>query len=225
MTETVFSGVELLPESVTPRQLFILLHGFGTNAADMLPVAERLRRAYPDAAFLLPEGTYALGDSGRRRQWFDIEGIAEESRSQRIAEAMPTLLALVRQAQDRLQILSSDTALVGFSQGGIMALEFSARHDGNAGRILVFSGRYGKLPEAAPELTTIHLFHGERDSVIPVQHAYAAYAALTDLQGDVTLDLVADGGHEITDALIDKAVHRLQTCVPLRSWKRALDSA
>ncbi|MHB0990605.1 MAG: esterase [Burkholderiales bacterium] len=225
MTDTVFSGVELLPESVNPRQLFILLHGFGTNAADMVPLAERFRSAYPDAAFLIPEGTYALGEAGTRRQWFDIEGVAEENRPQRIADAMPALLALVRQAQDRLKILSSDTALVGFSQGGIMALEFSTRHDGNAGRILVFSGRYGKLPEVAPELTTIHLFHGELDRVIPVDHAYAAYAALTDLQGDVTLDLAADCGHEITDALIDKAVSRLQTCVPLRSWKRALDSA
>lgn len=225
MTETVFSGVEWLPDSTKPKQLFILLHGFGTNASDMLQVAERFRTAYPAAAFLMPEGTYALGDSTIRRQWFDIEGIAEENRAARIAEAMPALHAVVQQAQDRLKIFPSDTALVGFSQGGIMALEFSAAHDGNAGRVVVFSGRYAKLPEVAPELTTIHLLHGERDSVIPVEQAYAAYAALTDLQGDVTLDLAPDAGHEIPELLMDRAIYRLQTCVPLRSWKRALDSA
>ena len=225
MTETVLAGIELLPVAITPRQLFILLHGFGTNAADMLPVAQRFRMAYPDAAFLIPEGTYALGDSLARRQWFDIEGIAETSRPARLAEAMPALHALVQEAQNRLKILSSDTALIGFSQGSIMALEFSAAHDGSAGRILVFSGRYARLPEVAPELTTIHLLHGEQDRVIPVEHAHAAYAALTALQGDVTLDLVADAGHEISESLLDKAIYRLQTCVPLRSWKRALDSA
>lgn len=225
MIESVFSGIEFLPPSIKPRQLFILLHGVGADASDLLPLAQQFRKVYPDAGFLIPQGTFAVGQAGNARQWFERVGVSDENRPERIADAMPALHALVRQAQDRLNILSSDTALVGFSQGGMMALEFSAAHDGNVGRVLAFSGRYARLPERAPEFTTIHLLHGERDSVIPVEHAHAAYETLINLQGDVTLDLVPSAGHEISDALMERAIYRLQTCVPLRSWKRALDSA
>ena len=106
-----------------------------------------------------------------------------------------------------------------------MALEFSIRHDGGVGRVLAFSGRLAQLPEKAPELTTLHLLHGESDQVIPVAHAYTAYERLMELNGDVTLDVASSVGHELHPALADRAIHRLQTCIPLRSWNQALKSA
>lgn len=155
----------------------------------------------------------------------DQRKVTEENRPSRVAEAMPALHTLVRQTQDRYQVVQTDTALAGFSQGAIMALEYSVAHDGVVGRVLAFSGRFAQLPEKAPELTTLHLLHGESDRVIPVSHAYAAYARLTELQGDATLDVGSSVGHEIHPALADRAINRLQTCIPLRSWKQALNNA
>ncbi|MDA8328484.1 MAG: esterase [Betaproteobacteria bacterium] len=222
MTEYIFRGIELLPGSVRPKQLFILLHGVGTNSSDMVPLANQLRTVYPDAAFLIPEGTFPFDGGGEGRQWFSLSGLTEENSPARITEAMQPLFTLVRHAQDRLTVLPPDTALVGFSQGAMMALEFSAAHDGRVGRVLAFSGRYAKLPEKAPELTTVHLFHGENDNIIPVEHAYEAYERLLELQGDVTVDIAPSVGHGIDASLAGSAIHRLQTCVPLRSWKQAL---
>ena len=224
MTESVFQGIELLPESGSVKQLFILLHGVGAKSSDLVPLANKLQGVFPDAAFLLPDGTFPFDGGGNGRQWFSIRGITEENRASRVAEAIPALHTLVRQAQDRFKVLQSDTALVGFSQGAIMALEFSLIHDGHVGRVLAFSGRFAKLPEKAPELTTLHLLHGEDDPVIPVEHAYAAYEKLTQLQGDATLDVASSVGHEIHDVLSDRAITRLQTCIPLRSWNQALNS-
>jgi phospholipase/carboxylesterase len=225
MTRKGFPGVELLPETGIAKQLFILLHGVGSSPSDLVPLAKKLRDTFPGAAFLLPEGTYPFDGGGSGRQWFSIRSITEENRISRVAEAMPGLHALVNKAQDRFKVLQSDTALIGFSQGAIMALEFSIVHDGGVGRVLAFSGRFAKLPEKAPELTTLHLLHGENDPVIPVIHAQAAFEKLMDMNGDATLDLAASVGHEINAALADRALHRLQTCIPLRSWKKALDGA
>jgi phospholipase/carboxylesterase len=225
MAEQIFQGIELLPEAKAVEQLFILLHGVGAKSSDLVPLANKLRDAFPSAACLLPDGTFPFDGGGNGRQWFSISGVTEENRAARIAGAIPALHALVRHAQDHFKILQSDTALVGFSQGAIMAMEFSVIHDGNVGRVLAFSGRFAKLPEKAPELTTLHLLHGEDDPVIPVEHAYAAYETLMHLQGDATLDVASSVGHEIHAALSDRAIHRLQTCVPLRSWKQALNSA
>lgn len=88
--------------------------------------------------------------------------------------------------------------------------------------MLAFSGRFARLPEKAPELTTVHLFHGERDDAVPVSHAYAAYDMLESLGADVTLDIAASVGHALNPALVARAIYRLQTCVPLRTWLRAL---
>lgn len=231
MAEQIFQGIELLPETTAARQLFILLHGVGARPSDLVPLAGKFREAYPEAAFLLPEGTFPFDGAGpfdsggNRRQWFSTSGVTEDNRVSRVAGAMPALHAMVRHAQDRLKVLQPDTALVGFSQGAIMALEFSVAHDGHVGRVLAFSGRFAKLPEKAPGLTTLHLLHGEDDRVIPVEHAHAAYERLMDLNGDATLDVASSVGHEIHAALADRAIYRMQTCIPLRSWKQALNSA
>jgi phospholipase/carboxylesterase len=225
MDQISFEGVELLPDALPVKQLFILLHGVGARPADLLPLANKLRAAFPSAAYLLLQGSHPFDGGGSGRQWFSISGVTEVNRKSRVTEAMPGLHAKVKYAQDRFNVLQSDTALIGFSQGAIMALEFSIAHDGGVGRVLAFSGRFAQLPENAPELTTLHLLHGENDPVIPVAHAQAAFERLTELNGDATLDLASSVGHEINAALADRAINRLQTCIPLRSWKKALDSA
>ncbi len=220
-----FQGIELLPKSKKVDQLFILLHGVGSSSADLLPLANKIRLAFPNAAFMLPDGTFPFDGGGSGRQWFSISGITEENRVSRLADALAPLHALIRDAQNRFKVMQPDTALLGFSQGAIMALEYSVLHDGSVGRALAFSGRFAKLPEKAPELTTLHLLHGEDDPVIPAAHAIAAYERLMQLQGDATLDIASSVGHEIHPALSDRAIYRLQTCIPLRSWEHALKSA
>ena len=225
MSEQNFQGIELLPTAVPVKQLFILLHGVSASSSDLLPLANKLRGVFPNAAFLLPEGTFPFDSGASGRQWFSIRGITEANRSERVAAAMSSLFDLIHQAQARFKILQSDTALIGFSQGAIMALEFSMAHDGKVGRVLAFSGRFAKIPDKAPELTTLHLLHGENDPVIPAFHAQTAYARLMELNGDATLDIASLVGHEIHPALADQAIHLLQTCIPLRSWKKALEGA
>lgn len=220
-----FQGLELWPETKQAKQLFILLHGLGAQAADLLPLAEQLKDEFPQAGFFLPEATFPFDGGGSGRQWYSNTGINETNRAARVASAMPALLAAVSHAQNRFNVLQSDTALAGFSQGAIMALQFALMHDGLVGRVLAFSGRFAELPEKAPELVTLHLLHGEEDRVIPVAHAHAAYERLMHIEGDVTLDVAAGVGHEIHRSLSERAIHRLKTSIPLRSWKQAMQSA
>jgi len=220
----MYQGLELWPEAMQPQQLFILLHGLGAQASDMVPLADRLKDEFPQAAFFLPDATYPFDGGGNGRQWYSNSGINDENRAARVADAMPALFALVSYAQKRFNVLQTDTALAGFSQGAIMALQFSVQHDGQVGRVLAFAGRFAALPDKAPELTTLHLLHGADDSVIPAEHALAAYERMLQLGGDATLDVEPGVGHEIHPLLCDRAIHRLKSSIPLRSWKRALNN-
>jgi phospholipase/carboxylesterase len=225
MAENKFQGLELWPGTKQAKQLFILLHGLGAQAADLIPLANRLKDEFPQAGFFLPDATFPFEGGGSGRQWYSNSGVNENNRAARVASAMPALQVMVSHAQKRFNVLQSDTALAGFSQGAIMALQFAVLHDGKVGRVLAFSGRFAELPETAPELTTLHLLHGEEDQVIPVAHAHAAYERLIQIEGDVTLDVAAGVGHEIHKTLSERAIHRLKTSIPLRSWKQAMKSA
>lgn len=216
-----------LPAEGAPAQLMVLLHGVGSRGEAMAPLATQLRRAFPQAAIVAPDGFEAFdGDAaGLARQWFSLAGITEDNRPARVAEALPALADWVRRTQRELGVAEAATALWGFSQGAIMALELVQAHDGLAGRVLAFAGRYARLPAAAPALTTLHLLHGGADPVIPADHARAALERLGELNGDATLDVAAGVGHEINGALLQCALHRLSSHIPRRTWAEALGAA
>lgn len=218
--------LQWLPAQGRPEQLMLVLHGVGDSAAGMAPLAEALRRAFPQAAVLAPDGfdpfdgdpSGALGG----RQWFSRQGLDEGNRVQRVRQMLPKLAAWVRGAQQATGVGSAATALIGFSQGAICALELAQAEDGLAGRVLAFAGRYATLPERALQHTTLHFFHGADDDVIAADHARAAMQRVAELQGDATIDIVQGLGHELPGALVDCAIDRLRTHIPHRTWAAAL---
>jgi len=220
MSTGPFETLELLP-ATAPRQLFVLLHDAGGSAMDMMALANLIGDSFTEAAVVMPEGIESIHLGKTERQWFPTFELTDANHPERVDRAVPPLATFIRQQQERFGILQSDTALAGFSQGATLALALSDQHDGLVGRVLAFSGRYATWPEKAPTLTTIHLLHGQLDKVVPAQLAQQAYAELMALGADATCDIASTIGHELHPALMEQAVHRLQTCVPLRFWRSA----
>jgi phospholipase/carboxylesterase len=128
----------------------------------------------------------------------------------------------VQEQQQRLGVGPAATAIGGFSQGAILALALAMAHDGIAGRVLAFAGCLTAPPAAAPQHTTLHLFHGASDEVIPADGSRQALAWCAELDGDATLDIAAGIGHVLHPALIDCCLHRLKSHIPKRTWRAAL---
>ncbi|MDQ3058838.1 MAG: esterase [Pseudomonadota bacterium] len=203
-TETI----ELLSMAAQPRLLMVLLHDAGGTALDMLALGQRLGDAFAEAAVLIPEGL-----SGPARAQDNPEA------SEALAARVQTLAAFLQAQQQRLDVLQTDTALAGWGAGATLALALAHAHDGLVGRVLAFGGSYATWPGQAPQLTTLHLLHGARDPVEPLARVREGFERLMALKADATLDVAKSLGHELHPALIDQAIKRLQTCVPLRFWK------
>ena len=218
--------LQWLPAAGRAEQLMILLHGWGASAAAMAPLAMALRAEFPQAALLAPEGFEPVDGALAGRQWFQMNGsdgpLTEANRPARVAAVLPRLADWVRAAQAATGVGPAATALVGFSQGAVIALELAQLHDGLAGRVLSFSGRYATLPDRALAQTTLHFFHGATDSVIPAAQARLAMERLAALHGDATIDIAAGVGHELPAALVRCAIERLRTHIPHRTWAAAL---
>ncbi len=217
--------IEWLPAQGDPEQLIVLLHGWGEDGSAMAPLAQALRAQFPQAAVLAPDAPGLAGAGKGGRQWYGIRQLDPVTWPARVAAALVVLEPWVRAQQQRLRVAPAATALGGFSQGAILALELATRQDGIAGRVLAFGGRYMVAPSVAPRHATIHLFHGSADKIIPDSGSRDALTALSELQGDATID-IADGiGHELHPVLIARALHRLKTHIPMRTWQAALGAA
>jgi phospholipase/carboxylesterase len=206
--------------SGAPKQLFLLFHGVGAAPDDLVPLGKILAQAFPQSAVVSvqapDECPYSNGF-----QWFSVDGITEALRPERTARALPLFEQTVQTWQQAFGLGPEATALVGFSQGAIMALASSQSERVLAGRIVALSGRFSVLPDKAPAQCSLHLIHGKQDTVIPYAHTVHAAERLVQLGADVTADVIPFVGHEINEEIADLIIERLTTHVPKRYWEAA----
>ena len=228
------SALAHMPDQGAPDLLYLLLHGAGATAEQMAPLARRLVQEYPQAAVLClnaPDafvvGAPTASDLlvAPARQWFSDYRIDDASRAIRVAAAVPPLVASVRSLQQRFGVAWERTALAGFAQGALLALEAVQAEPRLAGRVLAFAGRHVAAPAHVPADTTVHFMHGMADDVVSYRAAVDSARHLMALGGDVTADVLPDIGHELHPALMDKAIVRLRTFLPKKVWRQAMSEA
>jgi len=197
-----------------PQQLMLLFHGVGASADDMLPLGRALSEEFPDAFVV---SVAAPADSGAQggREWFSVRDIDEQNRPARVDAALPVFIETVRDWQRQAGVDTDAVALIGFSQGGIMALEATREQPAIAGRVVSIGGRFAQLPAAPNAGTTLHLLHGKLEAA---QHLVA-------IGGDVTADVIPFVGHQINDDVATLLIERLRGHLPRRTWEAALQAA
>lgn len=163
-----------------PDALVILLHGFGSDGADLMPLADAWAPSLPGAVFAAPDAPFA-GEYGAGRQWFGIAGVTEQSRPQRITAARAEFDRVIAAQIERHGFGGrlDRVVLAGFSQGSMMLLDavVSGRWPVAAG--VAFSGRLASPPPFAPAGNTrLLLLHGTADGVVPPTGTTEALVAL-----------------------------------------------
>ncbi len=201
--------LELAPhEGGSPSRLLVFLHGAGSTPEAIAPLALAWQYKFPRASVLIMQGLEAAR-VGRGRDWFDPSGTGREQQK-RAAPAADALVARIAEAQARLGVSPEQTVLVGFSQGGSLALEVARRHGACAGIVVSHAGRL--LSPLAPDTRispTVHLLHGELDSVVLAEQSIRAFRALRDAGAHVSLDILSDGIHSIGQDMVNVGTARV----------------
>jgi phospholipase/carboxylesterase len=102
----------------------------------------------------------------------------------------------VQTLQSQFHVTPEATTLIGFSQGGIMALEATQQPIVLARRVIGLSTRFGASPKTVP-WSPVTLVHGDQDTVILHAYAQQAHDEIAALGGDVTLNVVSGLAHQI----------------------------
>jgi phospholipase/carboxylesterase len=167
-----------------PKQLVIFLHGYGADGNDLIALGREWARLLPDAAFVSPHAPEELpGGFFGGRQWFALETRSEHEWEEGVRRAQPVLEAFIVAEAARQKLPLSAVALVGFSQGTMVALQTGLRLSEAPAAIVGFSGHLAGAERLAGEIKCkppVLLLHGADDDVIPVpaiHHARMALAA------------------------------------------------
>lgn len=202
------AGQPVLHRGAAPRDArlaVVLVHGRGASADDILGLADVLSSS-GDVAWLAPQAA--------QRSWYPLSFLAPVASNQPHLDSALAALARLLDDLARAGVPAGRTALVGFSQGACLALEFAARH---AQRFAAVAGLSGGLigPPGTPRDypgtlagTPVFLGCGDRDGHIPVDRVHESAAVFGRLGAGVDARIYPGMGHGINQDELD-AVARL----------------
>jgi phospholipase/carboxylesterase len=171
----------------------ILLHGRGASAQGMLDFAAALDR--PDIAWLAPQAPGAV--------WYPLSFLAPLSQNEpALSQALATVGDVVTRAAAH-GIAPERLVLLGFSQGGCLALEYAARNAQRFGGVVGLSaGLIG--PPGTPRIyagtlaaTPVFVGCSDVDAHIPLERVKETAAVMRRLGGEVTERIYPGMGHTI----------------------------
>jgi phospholipase/carboxylesterase len=198
-------GPRLPPRSGSARQLVVFLHGYGADGNDLIEIGRAWQPLLPQAAFVSPHAPEPCGQAPTGRQWFPLTFRDPNERWIGVNKAAPVLERFLDAELNRHSLPASALALVGFSQGTMMALHVGLRRATPPAGIVGYSGllvlpEQGDIEAITPTITSqppVLLVHGDSDDLIPAQALFQSAQGLAALGVPVQWHLSAGVGHGI----------------------------
>jgi len=184
----------------------IMLHGRGATAADILSLTDHF--AEKDLAYVAPQ---APGNS-----WYPYSFLAPLDQNE---PALSAALATVGELIDDMArdgVAPERVVLLGFSQGGCLALEYAARRARRYAAVIGLSAgligpEHTERNYAGSLLgTPVFLGCGDRDDHIPLARVEESRKVLRGLGGEVKQRIYRGMGHGINDDEITEVRSMLQ---------------
>ncbi len=196
----IVNGSSLQPRSGgKPSQIVLLLHGYGSSGSDLISLAPHWQWKLPDALFLAPNAPQRCG-VGAGYQWWPLGSFTPAALAQGASTAAPAIDAFIDRKLIQYNLTDSDLAIVGFSQGTMMALHVGLRRARPIAAVVGYSGMLTGAPELSHVSITkppVLLVHGSADPVVPVSALHAAKHDLEHLGIAVTSHVSPGVGHTV----------------------------
>ncbi|OAI30141.1 phospholipase [Methylosinus sp. R-45379] len=200
-------GPRIQPKAGKAKQLVVFLHGYGADGNDLIEIGRQWRSFLPDAAFVSPHAPERCALSPNGRQWFPLTMRDPGERWRGVVATRPLLESFLAEELAKNELDESKLALVGFSQGTMLALHVGLRLRRAPAAILGYSGVLvagSEPPDIPPQFGTkppsVLLVHGEEDSMIPADALLLSANALAKADVPTQWHLSAGLDHGIDNA-------------------------
>ena len=182
------------------RQLVVFLHGYGADGNDLIGLGREWAPMLPHAAFVSPHAPEPCGMAPMGRQWFNLTFRDPGEMVRGVKHASPALNAFLDSELKRHDLPARALALVGFSQGTMLALGAGLARQPPPAAIVGYSGALATveaLPNNPAEVPAVLLVHGDMDEVIPVEAMFAAREQLAQSGIAVEWHMAQGIGHGV----------------------------
>lgn len=187
------------PAPAEAQGVLLLVHGRGAPAQSMIALYE----------VLAVEAISAIAPQAPGMTWYPQSFLAPRQANQPdLDEALATLDTIVRGLLDS-GIGSERIALLGFSQGACLALEFAVRHPRRYGAVMALTGGLIGPPGSRFDYpgtlagTPVLLATSDPDPHVPFQRVEETHATLTRMEAAVELRRYPGMPHTINDDELD----------------------
>jgi phospholipase/carboxylesterase len=180
-----------------PQWAVIWLHGLGADGHDFEPIVpELVRPHWPAMRFVFPHAPVrpvTINGGARMRAWYDILGLEIANRQDEAGvRAAVTRVEKLIERETLRGIEDHRIVLVGFSQGGAIALAAGVRHLRRLAGVAALSTYLPIADRTSDELSPanrglpIFFAHGAQDPVVP------------QALGAMSRDWLARAGYEVS---------------------------
>jgi len=200
-----------------PKRAVIFLHGVGDRGdGGLLEIGRIWQPSFPDCEFLCPDAPFPFDGAPPEfggRQWYSLQSFTPEKIYAGTREAALHLNAYIDHILTTRGFTSRQLALVGFSQGTIMALYTAPRRTEPVTCIVAYSGLLTGGETLAAEkkcAPPVLLVHGMIDEVVPFAAMGAAAQGLKAAGIPVSTITCPSLGHSIDDVGLIEGLKFLQ---------------
>ena len=181
--------------SQTAKHRIILIHGWGADADDLLPIGNQIIEISNLDFEVLSLRAPSLHPNNTGRQWYGLYPPNWDEANEGVNKLLLSLRKL-----DTFEIPLKKTILLGFSQGGAMAIDVGCHLD--IGLIVSCSGYHHPNWEPKKTYPPILLSHGLMDEVVPISTSKNIYQKIKGISKNFCWLNEFEGYHQIDPDLI-----------------------
>ncbi len=182
----------------------VLLHGWGADADDLMPIGKELIKGIGESVELVSLNAPYVHPQGFGRQWYSLFPADWIEAEKSVID-----LRLRLENVSTLEVPLEKTVLFGFSQGGAMAIASGCGLP--LAGLIVCSGYPHKNLIFSGKLPPVFLSHGNEDPVVP-KEATKELVKLIEQRNKSPQTELFEGGHEIPESIYKEITNFLKKC-------------